>query len=71
MFQSTPPAEARGDFALLSMMSFRETFQSTPPAEARGDITVVSHLPEARGFNPLPPPNRGETSLTATVTAAQ
>ena len=40
MFQSTPPAEARGD----PTRDVRETaptelkvFQSTPPAEARGD----------------------------------
>ena len=37
-FQSTPPAEARGD-AMRSPVDERvsKSFQSTPPAEARGD----------------------------------
>ena len=36
-FQSTPPAEARGDSALRADLPRAMAFQSTPPAEARGD----------------------------------
>ena len=40
VFQSTPPAEARGD-ASFSSTSPLSMFQSTPPAEARGDVKVL------------------------------
>ena len=36
-FQSTPPAEARGDDRWRKQAALLEEFQSTPPAEARGD----------------------------------
>ena len=64
VFQSTPPAEARGDFRAPngSPKTFQE-FQSTPPAEARGDGagTIASRPCRLQSFNPLPPPKRGET----------
>ena len=42
MFQSTPPAEARGDFfLLLDFIMLPFLFQSTPPAEARGDLRAM------------------------------
>ena len=67
-FQSTPPAEARGDQRVRSFDAGK--FQSTPPAEARGDVLNEN----ARGlstsnlecFNPLPPPKRGETRYAGT-----
>ena len=38
LFQSTPPAEARGDFTQVAAIANDNAgFQSTPPAEARGD----------------------------------
>ena len=36
-FQSTPPAEARGDTPFIRVFVATYKFQSTPPAEARGD----------------------------------
>ena len=61
MFQSTPPAEARGDIAFMFVIRSPSKFQSTPPAEARGDVrSVTGGIGEGR-FNPLPPPKRGET----------
>ena len=36
-FQSTPPAEARGDLYDECKVLLDDWFQSTPPAEARGD----------------------------------
>ena len=59
LFQSTPPAEARGDALWISLefqcrsegdgshSAVAELFQSTPPAEARGDraFQVVSGCP--------------------------
>ena len=61
-FQSTPPAEARGDVPVLFHYRYADSmFQSTPPAEARGDTASVSRMPAMVCFNPLPPPKRGET----------
>ena len=62
-FQSTPPAEARGDQPGTFLTWGYDEFQSTPPAEARGDARPrAGALPRNR-FNPLPPPKRGETQL--------
>ena len=62
-FQSTPPAEARGDVTTRSAVLTTTTwlFQSTPPAEARGDRSVGCQAEGTYSFNPLPPPKRGET----------
>ena len=62
LFQSTPPAEARGDTADLANDAVTITFQSTPPAEARGDPRRAMTQPLPARFNPLPPPKRGETT---------
>ena len=59
-FQSTPPAEARGD-VVAGLSAFINKFQSTPPAEARGDSGRSCARPSSKCFNPLPPPKRGET----------
>ena len=42
-FQSTPPAEARGDFTTGCgcISAWTRLFQSTPPAEARGDAPCL------------------------------
>ena len=61
-FQSTPPAEARGDLSHPAVADPTDAFQSTPPAEARGDFVTLGIRCESIGcFNPLPPPKRGET----------
>ena len=63
-FQSTPPAEARGDTFVEVDRSRLRRFQSTPPAEARGDVPPRRRLAligTIESFNPLPPPKRGET----------
>ena len=57
-FQSTPPAEARGDARLSKERDAAQEFQSTPPAEARGDSLKWSGSGYFRSFNPLPPPKR-------------
>ena len=45
VFQSTPPAEARGDIlTLFDAISRYCVFQSTPSAEARGDQTDNTFL---------------------------
>ena len=62
-FQSTPPAEARGDALTLTAQRLSKQFQSTPPAEARGDVGVARSLQRPECFNPLPPPKRGETAM--------
>ena len=49
-FQSTPPAEARGDGGYES-----ERFHHSPRRSERVFLSTES-------FNPLPPPKRGETS---------
>ena len=67
-FQSTPPAEARGDYRELAPRKqiFTNLFQSTPPAEARGDPPSGCRVGDScHSFNPLPPPKRGETSIIA------
>ena len=61
-FQSTPPAEARGDFLNGYDTNYPKMFQSTPPAEARGDPECgCGVVTGCSRFNPLPPPKRGET----------
>ena len=61
-FQSTPPAEARGDSGSSRSASFGESFNPLPPPK-RGE-TSDSHLLACQCcFNPLPPPKRGETGL--------
>ena len=60
-FQSTPPAEARGDCDSRPGVFARRQFQSTPPAEARGDKSDEQREKDRKSFNPLPPPKRGET----------
>ena len=60
-FQSTPPAEARGDNCTLTRTPNPSWFQSTPPAEARGDEHLSLAFDTFQSFNPLPPPKRGET----------
>ena len=64
LFQSTPPAEARGDIPTIpSVVCMSKAFQSTPPAEARGDVLQRFRQVHCnRSFNPLPPPKRGETT---------
>ena len=66
VFQSTLPAEARGDLATEeSAEDGGSLFQSTLPAEARGDRrSSPAGLLARRGFNPLSPPKRGETWTT-------
>ena len=54
MFQSTPPAEARGDTSASAPSGAASSFQSTPPAKPSSKLPFC--------FNPLPPPKRGETS---------
>ena len=55
-FQSTPPAEARGDIQLVTITRTHIEFQSTPPAEARGDSVIVSDAPLlAEVFQSTPP----------------
>ena len=55
-FQSTPPAEARGDdVALVSIHS---------PRRSEGRRRPLDDCPAScESFNPLPPPKRGETSV--------
>ena len=62
-FQSTPPAEARGDVSdSVASESHASCFNPLPPPK-RGE-TSPSRLSafNINGFNPLPPPKRGETS---------
>ena len=49
-FQSTPPAEARGDPASDLSASTSAKFQSTPPAEARGDDNKTHGLINAQSW---------------------
>ncbi len=70
VFQSTPTAEARGDYpgGRGSGLPVGARFQSTPPAEARGDDSPPRHRCSCHGsFNPLPPPKRGETSTRTSL----
>ena len=60
MFQSAPPAEARGDNTAPRRPAIGQEFQSAPPAEARGDACRWTSGPGSTCFNPLPPPKRGE-----------
>ena len=70
-FQSTPPAEARGDCipmprrASWSIVSIHSPRRS----EGRRRRAVTDDL-TLSGFNPLPPPKRGETSLSSTLWSA-
>ena len=71
-FQSTPPAEARGDTRTPALPTGWKVFQSTPPAEARGDIYEARKWPRVNEcFNPLPPPKRGETTCADVVADAR
>ena len=70
-FQSTPPAEARGDPGTSSSAPSNILFQSTPPAEARGDPKSKGSSRPASSFNPLPPPKRGETRALQSGRTAQ
>ena len=60
MFQSTPPAEARGDDARRAECA-PKCFQSTPPAEARGDDEPIS------GERFLPPPKGRPESAEVSI----
>ena len=60
MFQSTPPAEARGDFTDKTGISHNRGFNPLPPPK-RGETATCSLRRHQMGFNPLPPPKRGET----------
>ena len=68
-FQSTPPAEARGDLRLGLNSHGRGVAGVSihSPAEARGDLGEIRpHFCVAsNGFQSTPPPKRGETHHTA------
>ena len=69
VFQSAPPAEARGDSSPLELICCAVLFQSAPPAEARGDLSPpVVAISGFLCFNPLPPPKRGEMPSNTTRT---
>ena len=68
-FQSTPPAEARGDETAETRpvsQAAMKSFNPLPPPK-RGETQIPDPLHRPRGdgavrsFNPLPPPKRGET----------
>ena len=58
-FQSTPPAEARGDSSLIVIANTPSGFQFTPPAEARGDTAYGSRHAHADGVS-IHSPRRSE-----------
>ena len=61
-FQSTPPAEARGDWPGTSERARRcACFNPLPPPKRGETVFPVAQPFEQEGFNPLPPPKRGET----------
>ena len=61
-FQSTPPAEARGDLAPALTSTWVTEFQSTPPAEARGDARLG--FPDQVGVVSIHSPRRSEGRLS-------
>ena len=65
LFQSAPPAFARGDKLPLTETERPNLFQSAPPAFARGD-THLNHFTVSRlCFNPRPPLSRGAINVRA------
>ena len=63
MFQSTPPAEARGDINGLVEEVAGQGFNPLPPPKRGETSNQPWPYPMFQTcFNPLPPPKRGETS---------
>ena len=61
MFQSTPPAEARGDrLAVWRELAIGVSIHSPRRSEGRPRAQEI-HPKSLNSFNPLPPPKRGET----------
>ena len=59
-FQSTPPAQARGDPLTPTSISCYREFQSTPPAEARGDLGVYCGARDGAPWVSIHSPRRSE-----------
>ena len=66
LFQSAPPAEARGDVGGPCDPNPGSRFNPLPPPR-RGEMQRLQpEQPGCRRFNPLPPPRRGEMLVTLT-----
>ena len=61
-FQSTPPAEARGDPSGGRLRSTHDVSIHSPRRSEGRRREKVNVAPVIECFNPLPPPKRGETS---------
>ena len=72
-FQSTPPAEARGDLRLgLARRGVAGVSIHSPRrSEGRLGGDAPTFESQAMGFNPLPPPKRGETAYSQLPGSAQ
>ena len=70
MFQSTPPAEARGDRRCHRCRNrSRGEVSIHSPRRSEGRRRFLRLASSLRCFNPLPPPKRGETSAVGAVGA--
>ena len=61
-FQSTPPAEARGDLTHGRSWGSPRCFNPLPPPKRGETFRILDGLSLPLSFNPLPPPKRGETA---------
>ena len=66
-FQSTPPAEARGDAWSPAQFLATISFNPLPPPKRGETVLGLRQASGRRCFNPLPPPKRGETSAIRAV----